>query len=109
VKEKVTEGAQDCNGDGVLFQPYLPRTILLGGLVQQHTATAAASATLTCIGLPQHSGSGSNECSAFLEAQLTTSLKSVLSSYIKYSSLNNMFIVVVMVMRQIIMEEQSFH
>jgi hypothetical protein len=45
---------------GVLFQPHRPWTLLRGGVTQQHTATAAASAALGCTGLP--SQSGRNEC-----------------------------------------------
>jgi hypothetical protein len=50
-KEKVAESAQDYNGKGVLFQPYHPKTVLPSGPTQQHTATAAVSAALSCTGL----------------------------------------------------------
>jgi hypothetical protein len=42
-KEKVAERAQT---------PHHPRAVLRGGVTQQHTATAAASATLSCTALP---------------------------------------------------------
>jgi hypothetical protein len=45
-KEKLAESTQDYNGKGVLLQLHHPRTILRGGAMYQHTATAAASATL---------------------------------------------------------------
>jgi hypothetical protein len=50
-KEKVAESAQVYNGRDVLFQPHHPRSILRGGATQQHSATAAASATLIGTGL----------------------------------------------------------
>jgi hypothetical protein len=53
-KEKVAESAQDYNRKGVLFKPHHPRTILRGGATQQHTATAAISAALSCTGLLPH-------------------------------------------------------
>jgi hypothetical protein len=66
-KEKIAESAQDYNGKCVLFQPHHPRTIPRGGAVQQHTITEAASAALSCTGLPRHSGR--NVCPSSLEAQ----------------------------------------
>jgi hypothetical protein len=62
---------------GGLFQLHNPRTTLRGGAKQQHTATAAASAALSCTGLPRHCGR--NECPPSLEAQPTTSIKTVSS------------------------------
>jgi hypothetical protein len=75
-KEKVTESTQDYTVKG-LFQPHHPWTGLRGGAAQQHTATAAASSIPSCTGLPHHSGR--NECLTSLEAQPTTSTKSVSS------------------------------
>jgi hypothetical protein len=60
MKKKVAESAQNYNRKGVLFQPHHSRTIFRCDATQQHTATAAASVTLSCTGLPQHSGR--NEC-----------------------------------------------
>jgi hypothetical protein len=92
-KEKAAESAQGYNGKGALFQPHLPRTILRGGATKQHTATTAASTALSCTGL-LHS----------LEAQATTSIKSIQAPNANSSSLKEMSAVVVMIFRQIMTE-----
>jgi hypothetical protein len=102
-KEKVAVSAEVYKVKDVLFQPRHPRTILRGGATQQHTATAVASSTLDCTGLPRHSGR--NDCPAFLEAQPTTRLsRSVQDPKANSSSLNDIFKVVATIFQQIATE-----
>jgi hypothetical protein len=84
--KKVEESAHDCNWKGVLVQPHCPRAILRGGVTQQHTATAVASAAVSCTGRPPS-----------LEAQ-PASTKAV------SSSLSDMSTVVSTIFQQIITE-----
>jgi hypothetical protein len=74
-KEKVAESTQVDTGKEVLFQPHQPRTILHGSAMQKHTAMTA-SASLSCMGLPHHSGSNQYPS---IEARPTASTKSVSS------------------------------
>jgi hypothetical protein len=91
LQARVAQKAQDYKGKGVLFQPHHPRTILRGSETQGHTATAAASAALSWLGLPS------------LEAQ-PTSTKSLQAPNGNSSSLNAMFTVVTIIFHQIMTE-----
>jgi hypothetical protein len=51
--KRVAESIQDYNAKSVLFHPHLPKTVLHGSAMHQHTATETLPA-LSCTGLPCH-------------------------------------------------------
>jgi hypothetical protein len=69
---------------------------------RQHTARAAASAALSCTGLPRHSGR--NECPPPLRQKQQVSSQSVQAPKANSSSLNDMFTVVATIIQQIMTE-----
>jgi hypothetical protein len=98
---KVAESAQDFSGKGVLFQPHHSRALLLGGATQQHTATAATSAALSCTNPPCHSWR--NEYPSPLRHNQVPS-QSVQTPNANSSPLYDMFTVVTTIFQQIMTE-----
>jgi hypothetical protein len=99
--EKVAESAKDFNWKGIIFQPHHPRTTLSLGATKQNIATTAASAALSCTGLPLPRGR--NVCPASLEPQPAKPSQSVQAPNAN-SSCQNMFTAVATIFQQIMTE-----